>query len=255
MLSAEMLKLAWCPGKAGSHIPEHGGKMWAQKRHRFFAERKYCWKSGSASRSLPKKDRNWGAIRKSCYTQPCCLSQCILVDKIWEQLRSPLLRDVGRYRAWGRDSPQVALLIYRPGPCSPWSSHRWRVISTSRGHPSNQLPLLGVEKDYSDLFPLPTAMGWGQPNFDGQSQVNDSWTISGLSPDTDGMEHSQTRLWTNTCHLEFFCEFVIKLRTFKSLGGVEHLQAQEMSQDITKCDLNFLHLASEPWLMGQAAEV
>lgn len=46
--------------------------------------------------------------------------------------------------------------------------------------------------------------------------------------------------------LGVFCEFAIKLRTFKSLGGVEHLQAQEMSQDITKCDLNFLHLASEP---------
>lgn len=55
--------------------------------------------------------------------------------------------------------------------------------------------------------------------------------------------------------LGVFGDFAIKLRTFKSWGGVEHLQAQETSQDVTKCDLNILHLTSEPCLMGQAAEV
>jgi len=55
--------------------------------------------------------------------------------------------------------------------------------------------------------------------------------------------------------LRDLCELATKLRKFKSWGGVEHLQAQEMSKDGTKCNLNILHLSSEPCLMGQAAEV
>lgn len=51
------------------------------------------------------------------------------------------------------------------------------------------------------------------------------------------------------------CEFVTKLRKLKCWGGVEYLQAQEMSKDVTKCNLHILHLAGEPCLMGQAAEV
>lgn len=36
------------------------------------------------------------------------------------------------------------------------------------------------------------------------------------------------------------CEFATKVRELKSRRGVEHLQAQEMAKDVTKCNLNIL---------------
>ena len=78
--------LARCPGKRDNNIPEHVGKIRAQKWGQFFAEENISEKVSRQNSPCFSLKRTFTvtlcSVRKGCDVQPCCVPQYILIAEV-----------------------------------------------------------------------------------------------------------------------------------------------------------------------------